>query len=65
MNRIVLALIALSMVACTEKYFLGLHMTNLDHLPKKSYKSFLRLLSIPDNFDSRTQWPSCIHNIRN
>ncbi len=65
MNRFVLALLALAMVACNEKYALGLDLTNLDHLPVKSFKSFLRLVTVPESFDSRTQWPSCIHAVRN
>ena len=65
MSKFILALLALTMVACSPKYSLGLHLKSLAHLPKKSYRSFLRLLTVPENFDSRTQWPSCIHAVRN
>ena len=64
MNKLLLVLLALTMVSC-EKYYLGLHLSSLDHVPKRSYKNFGRLVSVPESFDSRNQWPSCVHAIRN
>lgn len=52
------------MTAEDKKAKLGLVMAPLDHLPQRSYKSFLRLLTLPENFDSRVQWPTCVHPIR-
>lgn len=53
------------MTEADKRAKLGLVMTPLDHLPQRSYKSFLRLLTLPENFDSRVQWPTCVHAIRN
>jgi len=32
--------------------------------PKVSYANLREFTAVPDNFDSRTQWPQCIHKIR-
>jgi cathepsin B len=34
------------------------------HHPRKNWGALLDNLTIPASFDSRTQWPSCIHPIR-
>lgn len=48
-----------------ERY-LGLnlfHITN--ELPRVDYRPLLGTANLPTSFDSRVQWPNCIHDIRN
>ena len=37
----------------------------MNKIPKYSVDNFLDLESVADNFDSRTQWPSCVKPPRN
>jgi len=43
--------------------FLGLEIRELVGIPKVSY--MMTATEVPESFDSRTQWPNCIHPIRN
>eukprot|EP01015_Nassula_variabilis_P020806 TRINITY_DN3640_c0_g1_i6.p1 TRINITY_DN3640_c0_g1~~TRINITY_DN3640_c0_g1_i6.p1 ORF type:complete len:255 (-),score=46.92 TRINITY_DN3640_c0_g1_i6:108-872(-) len=38
--------------------------TDFNNIPKVSYRHLLESIAIPAQFDLRTQWPDCIHEIR-
>ncbi len=63
MKSSILIAVLLSIVASRE-YSMGLLVSDLNHVPTRSYKGFLKFIQVPDNFDSATQWPSCVHAIR-
>ena len=48
----------------TERY-LGLNLVNITNLPRVDYRPLLAINHLPIEFDSRTQWPDCVHEIRN
>jgi len=45
--------------------FLGLEIRELKNIPKMDYLNELTNVELPESFDSRKQWPNCIHAIRN
>jgi len=51
-------------VAEAKKLF-GTQLVENDHLPVADYSKIAQFVSIPDSFDATTQWPNCIHPIRN
>jgi len=48
-----------------RKFYLGTMLNNNEGVPVVEHKELLELLTVPDAFDSRTQWPKCVHPIRN
>jgi cathepsin B len=47
------------------KAYLGTDLSVPNPFPKRNFGALHDYLSVPDSFDSRTQWPDCIHPIRN
>ncbi len=48
-----------------KRFYLGTMLNGNEGVPKVSHEDLLDLITVPDSFDSRTQWPDCIHPIRN
>ena len=47
-----------------ERY-LGLNLVTITTLPRVDYRPLLAYTKLPTAFDARTQWPGCVHEIRN
>ena len=48
-----------------SKRYLGLNLVSITSLPRVDYRPLLGFANLPTSFDSRTQWPGCVHEIRN
>lgn len=48
------------------KRYLGLNLVSItNEMPRVDYRPLLSYANLPASFDSRKQWPNCIHPIRN
>jgi len=48
------------------KRYLGLNLVSItNEMPRVDYRPLLSYANVPASFDSRVQWPNCVHSIRN
>ena len=48
-----------------QRFYLGTMLNGNPNTERVTHEAILELMTVPDSFDARTQWPKCIHPVRN